>query len=513
MKKSFLSILILIGIFFSINVSAQPELDTSFNGTGTVERGTSFTFLPQDVAVQSDNKAVALSWCINTSTQMFQFCFIRLNENGSLDTTFHSSFTNSETGTAIFAIPGSNVNAGGTGRGLAVMADGKILAVGSAVFSGVELPVMLRLNANGTLDSTFGTNGVLSYSTGTFFSKVVLQPDGRIVVAGTGGTNQMAARFLPDGTPDNTFGNNGFKILSNPAGNSAGYSIALQADGKIVLGGALTSPSTSYLITRLNANGSPDTAFDDDGYKSIALSGTESDAFVSIAVKSDGRIAAMGNKNILYQLNANGSLDIGFDSDGSRSALNGSSDSRRMIVSASGRITVVGFPTLTFGNGPFNYRVARYLPNGTPDTNFSGDGFLDINATGYAYDGADAVGFDMQGRLFIAGRTWSGAGDYPWQYCTYSAARLLASPAQNVGFSGRVTDTNGKPVFNASITLKNGSNIIGYARTNPFGYFNFNNIPTNQTYKLSTSAKNLTFNDQNVLVDDRITNFLIVGGR
>jgi hypothetical protein len=88
---------------------------------------------------------------------------------------------------------------------------------------------------------------------------------------------------------------------------------------------------------------------------------------------------------------------------------------------------------------------------------------------------------------------------------------LIATPTQNVGFSGRVIKPDGKPVLNAFITLKLGSEIIGYGRTNPFGYFHFKNIQSNQTYTLSTNAKNLNFTDRSVLVDDEIANYLIVG--
>lgn len=511
MKKSFSGILILVGIFFSINVSAQRELDPSFNGTGTVNRGTSFTFLPQDAAVQIDNKIITLSSCINTSTQIFQFCFIRLNEDGSFDTTFNASTPFSETGTALYAVPASTRNEPGGGSGLVIQADGKILAVGSATISGSEVPVILRLNPNGNLDSTFGNNGFLTYSTGRYFAKAVIQPDGKIVVVGVSGANQMVARLLPDGTPDNTFGDNGFKVPINPEGSSTGYSISLQADEKIVIGGSLYSGSYSYLLTRLNTDGSLDTSFDEDGYKSIALSGTGNGAFISVAVKSDGRIAALGNRNILYQFNSDGSLDTNFDSDGSRPALNGNAVANRLLASTSGKITIVGFPTLFTGTYPVNYRIARYLPNGSPDNGFSDDGLLDIDVTGYSYDGADVAAFDTKGRIFIGGRTWGGTGSYDWQFCWYSAARLMALPEQNVGFSGIVRNTNGKPVFNASITLKNGSEIVGYARTNPFGYFNFSNIPNNRIYQLSTSAKNLNFNDRDVLIDDQVMNYLIVG--
>jgi len=510
MKKS-AYILLFVFIFCCQQVFAQPELDTTFNGTGKWNNGTSFTFLPLDGTVQADNKPIALSQCRNTSLQAFQFCFIRLTEGGVLDSTFNNPGF-SEPGTAVFAVPNSNINSFGAGRGLVVMPDGKIIAVGSATISNSENPFILRLNSNGTADSTFGTNGFFSYSTGTFFAKVVAQPDGKIVVVGNSGVNQMAARFLPDGTPDNTFGDNGFKILINPAGNTSASSIALQADGKIVLGGSLETTPVSYLLTRLNKDGSLDTTFDDDGYKTIPVSDSASDAFVSIAIRVDGRIVALGKKNIIYQLNSDGSLDTSFDSDGSRPALNGFSTSNRLVVSASGKITVVGFLTLYAGMPtPVNYLINRYLPDGSPDTSFSNDGFLEIDASAQPFDGADVVSFDSLGRMVIGGRTWSGCCIFEWQSSSFTAARLTASPTLNAKFSGRVMNPNGNPVFNAALTLKNGSEIIAYARTNQFGYFNFNNIPTNKTYTISTIAKSLSFYDRTILIDDQVTNFQIFG--
>ncbi len=514
MKKS-AYFLLFIFILCHSNIFAQPELDTSFSGDGMYSQGTTFTFLPVDTVIQPDNKPISISNCINTSTGVYQFCFIRLTEDGLLDPTFDGSFPISEPGAALFAIPGSDTQAAGAGRGLALLADGKIIAVGSATFSGVESPVMIRLNTNGTLDSTFGTNGVLSYQVSGRFSKVSIQPDGKIVTVGISQDSQMVARFLPDGTPDNSFGINGFKIFPMAGMVAKGLTIDLQADGKIVLGGSIaptsTPSNTSYFLTRVNSDGALDTTFDDDGYKTIALTPAGNYAIVSVAVKPDGRIAALGNKNNLYQLNPNGSFDTGFDNDGARSALSGISDSNKLLVSASGRITVAGFPTFIGGNFPMVYRINRYLSNGSPDAGFSGDGFLEINIPNVTYDAADTVAFDKQGRLFIGGRQWQGGPTPPWQYCQYSAARLLAPPAQNVGFAGKVVKSDGKPVLNAFITLKLGSEVVGVGRTNPFGYFHFKNIQSNQTYTLSTYAKSLNFTDRSVLVDDEIVNYLIVG--
>lgn len=392
-------------VFFNVNVSGQPEPDTTFNGTGSFPGGLNFTFVPRDVKVQPDKKTVVLSPCQSPlNLTMYEFCFIRLNEDGTTDKTFNDEIGNiSPPGTSFVLIPGSSpFDPGGAGTGLVVLDDGKIFAVGSATLSNVQRPVMIRLNPDGTLDASFGTNGVIVSPAGTYFSKAALQPDGKVVVTGYSNPNPMIARFFPDGTPDKTFGDNGYKILTHPDGNSSSYSIALQADGKILTGGSLSSTSNFYLLTRLN-------------------------------------------------------------------------------------------------------------PDGSPDTNFGNSGFLNINAGQLGWDGADVLIYDRLGRLFIGGRTWSGSGDAPWQYSNFCAARLIASPAQNVGFSGRVTDTDAKAVFNAVITLKDGSESVALARANPFGYFSFKNIPNNRTYKLSTSAKNLNFYDREVLLDDQVTDFLVVG--
>ncbi len=179
----------------------------------------------------------------------------------------------------------------------------------------------------------------------------------------------------------------------------------------------------------------------------------------------------------------------------------------------SGKITVVGSPTLTSSPGSvtYYYRVARYLPNGAPDPNFSGDGFLDIDVDPSTSDGATAVAFDSLGRIVIGGRSAHGTVSNPFENSQFSVARLKAVSSQNVGFVGRVTNIAGIPIRNAFITLKNGSEIIGNTRTNPFGYFHLRNIQSGQTYTISIRAKNLIFDDRSVLVDDEITNYRIVG--
>jgi uncharacterized delta-60 repeat protein len=303
-------------------------------------------------------------------------------------------------------------------------------------------------------------------------------------------------------------------VLIAPPGftSTTGISIALRQDGKIITGGSATGGvSPSLLLTRLNKNGSLDTTFDGDGYKTEPWgadppTGNGYFGLLKIQLQSDGRILGLSHTNNLYRFNTDGSLDPTFDGDGSRPGLNSPATATAFTVSASGRITVGG---TVFSTSPRDYRLARYLPDGTPDTTFSGDGLLEIDV--FNQDGVTFTGLDLKGRTLISGYSANGSVQAPFENSQYSNARLLAPPTQNVGFSGRVTDSGGKPLVNAFVTLSKDSETIAIGRTNPFGYFNFKNIPTNQTYKLSTRAKNLNFNDRNVLVDDAVSNFLVIG--
>ncbi|HSK70895.1 MAG TPA: carboxypeptidase-like regulatory domain-containing protein, partial [Pyrinomonadaceae bacterium] len=146
-----------------------------------------------------------------------------------------------------------------------------------------------------------------------------------------------------------------------------------------------------------------------------------------------------------------------------------------------------------------------------PDTNFSDDGYLEIDISDSTNDAASAVAYDSNGRIVIGGFSATGVIKSPFTNSTWSFARLIATPVHNVGFSGKIIKPDGRPVLNAFITLKSGSKIIANGRTNPFGYFHFKNIQSGQTYTLSVYSKGLTFYNRSVLVDDEIKNYLIFG--
>jgi uncharacterized delta-60 repeat protein len=526
MAKLSTFLFLFIGILLNSNVAAQPELDTTFGGGGFYLNNSGAIV---DIAVQPDGKVFTLGGCNSQAPfGYFTFCVYRLNDNGSPDTTF-GNFGFGTSGFVLTRVPGISENSGNFSSGIAVQNDNKILAVGAAYISAAEHPVFVRYESNGMLDSTFGTGGFVITPINGIAKGLVIQPDGKFLVVGFTGSypnyQHFVARYLSDGTIDTSFGNNGISTLAVAGNLTRGFSISLQPDGKILTGGALSTlpgeptPSASYLLTRLNSDGTLDTTFDDDGFKTVPFVTTSGyiSGFEAIALQTDGRILALGYLNILYRFNPDGSLDTSFDGDGSREALNGNSgrsDVYDLVVTPGGKITVVGFPTISrFTSVPVNYRVARYLSNGSPDTSFSNDGFIDINATPASLDGATSVATDNRGRVIIGGQSAPGYISDPWRERIFSMLRLTASPVQNVGISGRVVNLNGRPVANASVTLQSGLTTIKVGRTNPFGYFNFQNVESGQTYNISVKSKGLFFNDRSLLVDDAITNLTIFGKR
>jgi uncharacterized delta-60 repeat protein len=253
---------------------------------------------------------------------------------------------------------------------IALQPDGKILIGGLGEW-------LARLNPNGSLDTDFNpdTNNMV-YSMAT-------QPDGKILIGGyfttiDGGataTNHIA-RLNPNGSPDTDF---------NPDANSTVYSIALQPDGKILVGGAfdmIGGVSRDY-IARLNTNGTVDGDFN---YNVI-------DGWVySIALQPDGKILIGGDftmvgeemRNHMARLNPDGTLDTDFNPD-----VNGIASS--IALQPDGKILLGGFFT-TVG-GETRNRMARLNENGTLDTEFNPD----VNGT------VTSIVLQTDGKILIGG--------------------------------------------------------------------------------------------------------------
>jgi uncharacterized delta-60 repeat protein len=227
---------------------------------------------------------------------------------------------------------------------IAQQADEKILVAGSSSASDLSV---VRYNLNGTLDTTFGSNGVFFDSSFDSVGGMAVQNDGKIVVVGSKSvfgsvySNLVVLRLLADGTVDTSFGTSGFyRLVTTAFDSSEGRSVALQSDGKIVVAGfadTWTSTNTTVnddvLVLRLNSNGTIDNSFDSDGRKtwsSVTQGGTEGsvDRAFALAVQPSGRIIiggvtdtdvsniAASNRAFLLGLSSGGGIDSSFGSAG-----------------------------------------------------------------------------------------------------------------------------------------------------------------------------------------------------
>lgn len=350
----------------------------------------------------------------------------------------------------------------------AIQTDGKIVVVGSNM-EGATITV--RYTSDGSLDTTFGVQGVVTDVTGIFASAILVQPNGKILIAGTDAAflNFQLIRYNSDGSLDSTFGING--VVVGPTGN--GTVLALQTDSKIILAG--DDNNGLFKVVRYTPNGSIDTIFQ-SGPGEFAN---------SIAVQNDGKIIVEGNTSIfdlvLVRYNTDGTLDPSFvqtamppelwgpmiiQPDGkiivagntfapnlelARFNTDGSLDTtfgggviagppgiaNSMVLQADGKIVIVGAPTF---DGPF-FQLVRYTSSGLLDSTFGSGGIVQappgITAFGSALQ-ADgkivAVGSDITFTLFEVARYLNRLAVTPTQIKTVTPTRcnvLLTGTAQN----------------------------------------------------------------------------------
>jgi uncharacterized delta-60 repeat protein len=185
------------------------------------------------------------------------------------------------------------------GRAVALQPDGKILVVGESNSNGTnDFAVVRLLVPEGTLDLSFGGARLMDFGgTEDYGSAVVLQPDGKIVVAGEAGGNFAVARLQPNGELDTTFGLGG-KSIVDFGGFDGGDAVALQPDGKIVVAGSTgTTTISDFAVARLQPNGVLDTTFGTEGRSIVDFGGT--DFGKAVALQPDGRIVVAGTSNAL----------------------------------------------------------------------------------------------------------------------------------------------------------------------------------------------------------------------
>ena len=312
---------------------------------------------------------------------------------------------------------------------VAIQADGKLVVVGTAYkqndFSGEDF-VVTRHNTDGTLDNTFGVMGKVRTDfpgLAAVPSSVVIQPDGKIVVAGgafplfTFLGNFEVVRYNPNGSLDTSFGDGGIVTTIFPQGSYA-FDVALQSDGKIIAAGTVfvdfdpgEMSDTDFALARYNPDGTPDATFGSGGQISTDFLGHEDDAF-SVLIQPDGKIVAVGSANdpaTFYDFAAarylsNGTIDTTFGVAGKVHTDFGDQNfdrARSAALQPDGRIVAAGF-AISHGGGVQNFAVARYTSSGVLDTTFSRDGKTQIDF-GNCCQSATKVLLQSDGKIITVG--------------------------------------------------------------------------------------------------------------
>jgi uncharacterized delta-60 repeat protein len=326
----------------SINRVILLELDGTVNNVFKNNIGTGANNDVVHISKQSDGKFIIVGW-FTTWNGTTVNRIVRLNSDGTRDTTFTTN-----AGTA----------ASGTVYSSSVQSDGKIIVAGDFTsWNGTTVGRIVRLNSDGTRDTTFTTNAGTGAS--SWILHTAIQPDGKILLGGNfttwnGVTANRVVRLNSDGTLDTTFNSN----TSTSSNNAVYSSIAIQSDGKILLGGFFTTWGgvTVNRIVRLNSDGTRDTTFTTN--TGTAASGT----VYSLDIQSDSKIIVGGSfttwngvtVNNIVRLNSDGTQDTGFSTNSGTSFNNAVWDSE---IQSDGKMLVGG--SFSGFNNVNRTRIAR----------------------------------------------------------------------------------------------------------------------------------------------------------
>jgi uncharacterized delta-60 repeat protein len=337
--------------FLVARFTSSGTLDTTFDGDGYT--GTDFDNgwdEAYSVALQANGKIVVVGRSGIVRSEQ-DAAIARYNSDGSLDTTFDGD------GRKIFAFTSDNVQ--DLVKRVAILPDGKILISGHTYSFATNYDFALaRLNADGSFDSTFGTNGVVTTAvdggnSDDRFPIFVLQPDGKIIVTGESWSNNGATRygllrFNQNGTLDNTFGTGG-KVV-----NGGGQDLALQSDGKIVTAFCPAScVNENSKVRRYNSDGSLDANFGTGGVVDFTIPGVGWNTINALAVQPDNKIILAGSTSLndivnpddwaVARLTSNGEFDGTFGFNGRITTEMERQDyAKAVVIQPDGKILIAG---------------------------------------------------------------------------------------------------------------------------------------------------------------------------
>lgn len=439
------------------------DLDPTFGAGGIVVTDLGSTSdTTSDLALQADGKVVVLGSV--ASNQRGVFGLVRYLPSGALDPTFGSGGIGN----------GDGIKTGGGGKALALGPDGKIAVLGSYLASNKANDtgiLVARFNPNGSLDKTFNRSGYVAINPSPSQDDawaIAVQPDGKVLAAGavfkdttTAAKDFWLARYNVDGSLDSSFGSGGivstdfseFETHPNQSISSdSARSVQLLPDGKILVAGSM---DIGFALARYNPNGSLDATFGTGGKLSVPTQYSVDGGKIRLAL-FQGKMILGASYNqpgdgqvILGRLNADGSLDSTFGGTGLVTFGLGQDPAQQirnseyfagLTVQPNGAVAVAGYRVVTqspTGQISSTLFLARYTEQGTLDPAFGSGGVVTTSVNNNR-SGEVAKGLVLQpdGKFLVSGTTTrttaAGTGDQDYLLVRYqgdSALQALGSPA------------------------------------------------------------------------------------
>ena len=338
-------------------------------------------------------------------TILIVLCFLPidvLGANDQIDTTFGNK------GVVITLFGNQN-----WANSVAIQSDGKIVVAGSTERpSGNTDFLLIRYLSQGTLDSSFGNNGIVTidFDSSVGASCICIQTDGKIVVAGGSLQNIALARYNSNGTLDESFGQSG-KIITDANIHGYANTIALQADTNILIGGNLyTGSGSDFALLRFKKSGILDSSFGKNGVTTSHIS-NQSSEICKIAISKEGAIFAAGRAHTLddkwmfgiVKYDKNGKIDTTYGTQGVvlMNIATGTKDfANAAALTADDKIYVAGISINSYTSQQF--ALVRLNQKGNSDTSFGRFGIV-TNDFGSANSEAYSTCLQRDGKIIVAG--------------------------------------------------------------------------------------------------------------
>ncbi|MGJ8746083.1 T9SS type A sorting domain-containing protein [Polaribacter sp.] len=376
----------------------------------------------KSVLVKDDGTILVTGYTTNANGNS-DFALVQYDSNGILDSSFGTN------GIAVLDINGFDEEASFS----LLQSDGKIITVGHTTNSNKDI-IVARFNSNGTLDTTYAINGLFTYDSGAddFGKKVAILPDNKIFIGCEISSNYGIIKISETGTVITSFGTNGITTTDLGSVDSL-RDLKLQSDGKILIAG--TSGKNDIgdgdvydkALIRHNSDGSLDNTFNSTGIIFTSFESGKNDGGYAINIQPDGKIIINGSSednqgydNIaLTRYNTDGSIDESFGTNGTTFTNYSDYDfSFTSLIQTDGKIILGGY----FINVTTLQRdliLLRYTNNGILDNTFGNNGITTTDLNNNSRDFGFSLAFQSNNKILFAGYTKENGNTYDFAIARY----------------------------------------------------------------------------------------------